>query len=108
MSTVNGSPSLRLTHTDERYQDVKKAYHHLYMWLREGRVDEEMDRHTLWWRNGWTLRSSMMRSTATYGNESATEALEYLDGKSQIVYTLENLGIEEFLDIVFLTTGKWK
>ena len=92
MSTVNGSPSLRLTHTDERYQDVKKAYHHLYMW----------------WRNGWTLRSSMMRSTATYGNESATEALEYLDGKSQIVYTLENLGIEEFLDIVFLTTGKWK
>lgn len=73
-----------------------------------GRVDEETDRHTLWWRNGWTLRSSMMRSTATYGNESATEALEYLDGGGRIVYTLENLGIEEFLDIVFLTTGKWK
>lgn len=108
MSTVNESPSLRLTHTNERYQDVKKAYHHLYMWLREGRVDEETNRHTLWWRGGWTLRSSMMMSTATYGNESATEALEYLDGKSQIVYTLENLGIEEFLDIVFLTTGKWK
>lgn len=52
MSTVNESPSLRLTHTDERYQDVKKAYHHLYMWLRDGRVDEETDRHTLWWRNG--------------------------------------------------------
>lgn len=108
MSTVNGSPSLRLTHADERYKDVKKAYHHLYMWLREGRVDEETDRHTLWWRNGWTLRSSMTRSTATYGNESVTEALEYLDDKGQIVYTLENLGIEEFLDIVFLTTGKWK
>ena len=108
MSTVNGSPSLRLTHTDGRYQDVKKAYHHLYMWLREGRVDEETDRHTLWWRDGWSLRSSMMRSTATYGNESVTEALEYLDGGGRIVYTLENLGIEEFLDIVFLTTGKWK
>lgn len=52
MSTVNGSPSLRLTHTDERYQDVKKAYHHLYMWLRDGRVDEETDSHTLWWRRG--------------------------------------------------------
>lgn len=50
----------------------------------------------------------MMRSIATYGNEGVTEALEYLDGKGQIVYTLENLGIEEFLDIVFLTTGKWK
>lgn len=71
-------------------------------------VDEETDSHTLWWRRGWTLRSSMMRSTATYGNESATEALEYLDGGGRIVYTLENLGIEEFLDIVFLTTGKWK
>lgn len=107
MSTVNGSPSLRLTHTDERYQDVKKAYHHLYMWLREGRVDEETDLHTLWWRNGWTLRSSMKRSTAFYGKESVTEALEYLDG-GQIIYTLENLDIKEFLDIVFLTTGKWK
>lgn len=50
----------------------------------------------------------MMRSTATYGNESVTEALEYLDGGGQIIYTLENLDVEEFLDIVFLTTGKWK
>lgn len=48
----------------------------------------------------------MMRSVATYGNEKMTEELEYLDGKGQVVYTLENLGIEEFLDIVFLTTGK--
>lgn len=49
---------------------------------------------------------TMMRSIATYGNEKMTEELEYLDGKGQMVYTLENLGIEEFLDIVFLTTGK--
>ena len=48
----------------------------------------------------------MMRSIATYGNEKVTKGREYLDGSCQIVYTLENLGIEEFLDIVFLTTGK--
>ena len=69
-------------------------------------IDVEHDRYTIFKREGWTLHCTMMRLIATYGNEKMTEELEYLDGKGQMVYTLENLGIEEFLDIVFLTTGK--
>ena len=106
MSTEKERQSLRLVHTDPRYADVKSAYNHLYMWIRDGRVDEETNRHTLFSRDGFTLHCSMMRSIATYGNEKVTKGLEYFDGSCQIVYTLENLGIEEFLDIVFLTTGK--
>lgn len=106
MSTEKEQASLRLVHTDPRFKEVKSAYHHLYLWLRDGRVDVETDLRTVFKRDGWTLHCTMMRSIATYGNEKMTEELEYLDGKDQMVYTLENLGIEEFLDIVFLTTGK--
>lgn len=105
MSTEKERQSLRLVHTDPRYAEVKSAYNHLYMWIRDGRVDQETN-HTLFSRDGFTLHCSMMRSIAMYGNEKASKGLEYFDGSSQIVYTLENLGIEKFLDIVFLTTGK--
>lgn len=106
MSTEKEQQSLRLVRTDDRFKEVQSAYHHLYMWLRAGGIDVEHDRYTIFKREGWTLHCTMMRSIATYGNEKMTEELEYLDGKGQMVYTLENLGIEEFLDIVFLTTGK--
>ena len=106
MSTEKEQASLRLVHTDPRFKEVKSAYHHLYLWLRDGRVDVETDLRTVFKRDGWTLECRMMRSIASYGDESAKEELEYLDGKGPMVYTLENLSIEEFLDIVFLTTGK--
>lgn len=106
MSTEKERQSLRLVRTDARFKEVQDAYRHLYMWLRDGYIDVDHARYAIFKREGWTLRCSMMRSIATYGNESAKEELEYLDGKGQMVYTLENLGIEEFLDIVFLTTGK--
>lgn len=106
MSTEKEQQSLRLVRTDARFKEVQSAYHHLYMWLRAGVCDVDHDRYTIFKREGWTLHCTMMCSIATYGNEKMTEELEYLDGKGHMVYTLENLGIEEFLDIVFLTTGK--
>lgn len=106
MSTEKEQQSLRLVHTDPRFKEVQNAYHHLYLWIRDGVCDVEHNRYTIFKREGWTLQCSMMRSIASYDNESAKEELEYLDGKGQMVYTLENLSIEEFLDIVFLTTGK--
>lgn len=81
MSTEKEQQSLRLVRTDARFKEVQDAYHHLYMWIRDGGIDVEHDRYTIFKREGWTLHCSMMRSIASYGNESAKEELEYLDGK---------------------------
>ena len=52
MSTEKERQSSRLVHTDPRYAEVKSAYNHLYVWIRDGQEDEETNRHTLFSLDG--------------------------------------------------------
>lgn len=50
MSTEKEQRSLRLVRTNARFKEVQSAYHHLYMWIRDGVCDVDHDRYTIFKR----------------------------------------------------------